>query len=111
MSFRITLALICGSPLIPSLCYPTWRMDGEIEQTNASRPSTLPVALHTMKRIDLFWQDKTSNEQEDDVAPLLLVEKWDNVARLLESLSQCLMDHNRVLLTLDSTPSVVEQSI
>ncbi|KAK0435830.1 hypothetical protein EV421DRAFT_1908332 [Armillaria borealis] len=47
----------------------------------------------------------------DIIAPRLLAEKRDNVVLLFESLSHCLTDHNRVLLTLDSTPSVVEQSI
>ncbi|PBK60593.1 NGG1p interacting factor 3 [Armillaria solidipes] len=47
----------------------------------------------------------------ENIAPLRLAEKWDNVGLFFNSPSHRLKDHNRVLLTIDLTPSVLEECI
>ncbi|SJL12455.1 related to Protein NIF3 homolog [Armillaria ostoyae] len=54
---------------------------------------------------------KTVCRAMENIAPLRLAEKWDNVGLLLESPSHKLNGNNRVLLTNDLTSSVVEESI
>ncbi|KAK0219577.1 GTP cyclohydrolase 1 type 2/Nif3 [Armillaria nabsnona] len=54
---------------------------------------------------------KTVCKVMENIAPLRLAEKWDNVGLLLESCSHRLKDHNRVLLIIDLTPSVLEECI
>ncbi|KAK0186763.1 NIF3-like protein-like protein [Armillaria mellea] len=54
---------------------------------------------------------KTVCRAMENIAPLRLAEKWDNVGLLLESPSHKLDGNNRILLTNDLTPSVVEESM
>ncbi|KAK0458192.1 NGG1 interacting factor 3-like protein [Desarmillaria tabescens] len=54
---------------------------------------------------------KTVCRAMENISPLRLAEKWDNVGLILESPSHKLKGINRVLLTIDLTPSVVEESI
>ncbi|KAK0431067.1 NGG1 interacting factor 3-like protein [Armillaria borealis] len=54
---------------------------------------------------------KTVCRAMENIAPLRLAEKWDNVGLLLESPSHKLNGNNRVLLTNDLTLSVVDESI